>query len=240
MRTWIASIIIVLLFAASLYVLNSTGVDSRRYHAAYNITEKDLPIYLVKRSSDVYQIWKNKGMKGRVVLNIGDFLHFVGFDTSDIYKAKNTYPVSTLNLTEEYEKRIDNRNFLWVSMRSNIARKIYHVVSLDVYREKAGLIKEGLREKKLRGIFISGKTVTTHDRGSQRVITSHIPQLREPALLVIDASYFANYNEETLLQALRTSGLKTDMMILCLEEGNPNVTEREREKLRVFAEKLEK
>ncbi len=54
-------------------------------------------------------------------------------------------------------------------------------------------------------------------------------------LINIDASYFEYSDAESLLSELRHSGITTDMITFCFAEDNPEVTEKERQRLDEFA-----
>ncbi len=232
MGRWTASITIVLFFGASLYFLDHKGRSSRSYGLDHAVT--DAPVYVLASTPDVYRLWKEKGFSGRVVLNVGRYLHFVPVDVEDTYEGISRFPVQTKSMLNEYEGKLDHRNFLMVALLGNIAREVYNVLPSNVFRVKLKAARG------MSGVRVSGKTIQTHHLGARRTISDSIPAIKEPVLLNIDASYFANPGAvESLLKGLKASGIRVDMITFCLSEDNPDVTEAEREMLRGFASRLE-
>ncbi len=232
MRNWAASLAVLIFFAASLYWLGHKGSSSRVYGPDHAVT--DAPVYVLAGTPDVYRLWKEKGFRGRVVLHVGRYLHFVPVDMKDTSEGLSRFPVETISLIKEYEGKLDHRNFLMVALLGNIAREVYNVLPPYVFRGKL----EAARG--MSGVRVSGKRIRTHHLGSRRTISDSIPVLEEPVLLNIDASYFARPGAaENLLKGLKASGIRVDMITLCLSEDSPDVTEAEREMLRGFASRLE-
>lgn len=232
MTKWAFSAVIVLVFSISLFWLNHAGKASRLYGKAYGI--EDTSVHMLNSSKEVYSLWKSRGFKGRVVLHLGEYLHFLQVNTSDVFKGVERFPVKTASLLMKYERELGKDNFLRVAMQGNIAREIINVLPPDVFREKLKAVRgQG-------GVYLEGDKIITHFLGSKRTLTDHIPAVKEPVLLNIDASYFSYSDAETLLTELRKSGIRTEMMSLCLSEDNPDVTDREREKLKNFAGILSK
>jgi hypothetical protein len=175
-------------------------------------------------------------MKGRIVLNVGNFFHFLSIKREDIYRQKSEYPVKRLNLSKEYEKRVNNKNVLRVAMKTGIARMIYHLVSPEVYKEQTRLIEDGIRDGTIKDIWLSADKISTHERGSERVVTVSMPDLSESVLLVLDASYFSYADEGILNRLLNESKIETDLLIFNLERDNADVTMLERQRLKAFAD----
>jgi hypothetical protein len=222
-----ACVLIAVFCAASLYLLGHAGVASREHGTAYGI-DRGMPVQLLNTSREVYLLWKDQEVKGRVVVHMGRYLHFIAVDDMGVYKGRNGFPVQTVSLLEEYEKELGDKNFLWLAMQGGMAREIYNVLSPDVLREKLRMVAGQ------SGVKVSEHEIETHYWGSKRTITDGIPAVEEPVLLNIDASLFSNSEPTVLLKGLKESGIRTDMLTLCLAEDNPNVTEPERERLREF------
>lgn len=235
MSNWIASAMIVFIAGAALVALNSTGNTSRQYEKSYHMGDPRLPVMVEDNSREVYAFIKEKGMHGRILIHLSKYLHFVPPDVSSVYEGIERFPIITKSLSREYEKMVDQRNFLWIAMRTNIARRIYHVLPPYMFTEKREAV-----EAYTRGVSVKQGTIITHFLGSSRVIAERMPTIKEPVLLIIDASYFEYAGGSSLFDDLRASGVKTDLLILCLSEDNPDVQEQERKKLRQFAELLRK
>ena len=232
MRKWAASLAVLIFFAASLYWLGHKGSSSRFYGLDHAVS--DAPVFVLASTPDVYRLWKEKGFRGRVVLHVGRYLHFVPVDMEDAYEGISRFPVETKSLIREYESKLDYRNFLMVALLCNIAREVYNVVPSYVF---LGKLNEA---RGMSGVSVSDESIRTHHLGARRTILDSLPVLEEPVLLNIDASYFADPGAaDSLLEELMASGIRTDMLTLCLSEDSPDVTEAERETLRGFASRLE-
>lgn len=231
----LTSVLIVILVAASLFILSHTGVSSRLYGSAKGFSDGDVPYYILRTSAEVYPFWKSAGVRGRAVIHFGRFLHYVGVDMPGVYEGRDRFPVKTADLLGEYEKKLEYRNFLRVAVKGNVARELYNVLPPEAFREKFRSVGGGSRAE---GVWVAGDTVVTHDFGLRRTITGRIPLVEEPVLINIDASYFSGADAPALLSELKRSGVRTDLLTLTLSEDNPDVSEAERERLREFARLL--
>jgi hypothetical protein len=234
MRKWAVTALLVILSVSTVFILHSIGISSRHVGSASPLSRGGYQIFIANDSAELYSLWKDRGMYGRIVVNVGNYLHFVAIDRGDIYQQRSEYPVSRLSLADEYEKMVSNRNVLRVAMQSGIARAIFHVVSPEVFKEKYALVENGLREGSLNNIWLSDDRIITNERGSERIITTVMPYTREPVLLVIDASFFSYGDEDLLSRILNESDLETDLLIFNLEAGNTNVAMDARRRLKEF------
>ncbi|MBI4710477.1 MAG: hypothetical protein HY806_05660 [Nitrospirae bacterium] len=227
------SLVIAFFFIYSLYTLHTNGLKARVYYTAYGLNDTATPITLFKNSYEVDTFYKTRGVHGRVLVNFGRFLNFVGIENDDVFKNADSFPVKRLNIMEEYEKRLTARNFLWIAMQGNIIREIDYVLPDAVFEEK------GRTAWNEQDVFkATPDRIIAHEWGSRRILSNHIPDIIEPVVLNIDASFFSNTDAVSLAQEIKKSALKADVVTLNLSEDNPDVTEKEREELRKFAELL--
>ncbi len=228
-----SSATILLMFVISLLAVNRAGVAARVYHTTHGISERELPVALVRRTTDVYAYWKEKGVKNRIVVHLGRFLHFVELDPYQGYKTVRKFPLRAESLLPEYEAKLSYLNFLWAAIETDIAREVYNVLPPAAFREKVAEIAQA------EGVWRrSGGTYMTQYYGSLRVIAGDLPREREPVLLNVDASFFATTDPERFVTELRGSGLSVDIVTLCLSEDSPDVTPAERERLLKVADLL--
>jgi hypothetical protein len=223
MKKIIVSLLILIASVASLLLLNQAGISARKGTRTYSLARERFPAYLTKRTVDSYALWHEKGAQGRIVVHLGKYLHFMGSELPgttqipEIVKAHSHFS----------DRRISYRDFLWVALQSNIAREIVTVIPPEEFRKRFGLTDAA-----------PIKDVTDHEYGSPRRFTTSLTSTSEPVLLNIDASYFASADAAKLLDLLQHSGLKADLVTLCLAEDNPDVTDPERQRLLEFARLL--
>jgi len=218
---------LVLIFAAitAILAVQAAGHAARVYGSSVNLSQESFPLYLVRNTTDVYSLWREKHAHGRVVVHMGKFLHFVEPDSPEGYRVSKSYPLTFEKLCEG---EVTYRNFLWAAMQSNVARELYHVVTPHDFRERFGLGDDA----------DTGKNVIEQTFGSRRTLSTRIPSVSEPVLLNIDASFFSSMDIASAVQILKKSGLSVDVVTVCLAEDSPDVTSLERQSARDFATRL--
>lgn len=217
---------IILLFLCSLNVLHREGKASRVFERIYSLSEANIPAYMLNRSSDLYSLWKKKGLRGRIVLHMGRYFHFVSAENALHFGGIGDFEEAREWVRRGAETSVTERNFLWVAVEHDIAREIYHLLP----RSSFGQLLEKARPEER-----DDEGIITSYYGSKRVITDRIPHLHEPVLLNIDASFFESSDVAAIAAELKESGLKVDLLTLCLSEDNPDVSTVERERLREFS-----
>ncbi len=176
---------------------------------------RPLEVHLVADSPALYRLWRNAGVRGRTLVHVGRFLHFVPAQEEDpTTGACVDVPIAG------GEAKLDSRNFLWVAGYAGIVRRIFYVVPPERFRKPPGAWDR---------VDVSG---------FERRVSSHLPELREPVLLDVHASYFESTDGGALREALRASGLDTDLVTLNLALDGSDVSEGARERLRAFARAL--
>lgn len=223
---------VLLVFAGSLLVVAATGKGAREFAPAG--PEHIPPAFIAENAKELYHAWSLKGGKGRVLLHFGRHLHFNSVDDPSVYKASSGYPVRVENPQREYEARLDYKNFLWVALQGNVARYVYNVLPSDIYQEKVRqLMEENYHFLERRdSYFMDGGS------GLLRTITSAMPQVAEPVILNIDASYLGGRDVAAFADDLLKSGLHYDMVTFSLSLDSPDVTDAERKNLIALAERF--
>jgi hypothetical protein len=205
--------------AASLIMLNHQGISSRVQGRAYALSRERFPAYAVTKTGDVYSIWQEKQVHGRIVVQLGRFLHFMEAG----YSSGGPPQIATIVSDHEHFKieRTSYKDYLWVAFQTNIARKIYAVLPPADFKEKFDNPQPQ-------------KEIVVYEYGSPRIFTTKLPSVAEPVLLNIDASFFHATDAAQLIDDLMKSGLKADIVTICLAEDNPDVTDLDRKKARDF------
>ena len=214
MKKIIAAILILVASACSLIGLNHAGISARKELRPFSLARERFPAYLVKRTADSYALWKEKGMRGRKVVHLGRYLHFMASEPPG-----TTVIPEIVNFHARFDDtKVSYRDFLWVALQSNVAREIISVIPPDDFQKRFG----------------SQKDVVDHEYASRRTFTTKFPGTGEAVLLNIDASYLASTEPAQLLDLLLKSGLRADLVTVCLAEDNPDVGAAERQKLLDF------
>ena len=208
---------------ASLIMLNHGGKSARMQGKVFSLARERFPAYTVAKTSDVYSLWQERRVHGRIVVHLGRFLHFMEAGHS------SGGPPRIAAIVADHEhftiERTSYRDFLWVAFQTNIIRELYTVLPPTDFKERFGLTQ-------------AQKEVVTYEYGSPRVFSTKLPSVAEPVLLNIDASFFASTDPAPLLDDLLQSGLQADVVTICLAEDNPDVTSLDRQKARDFTNLL--
>ena len=219
MKKFTLALLIIAGCAASLIILNNEGKAARVQGKAFALARERFPTFAVMETGDVYSLWQEQHVRGRIVVHMGRFLHFMEAGHS----SGGPPQIATVVADHQHFTfdRTSYRNFLWIASQTNIAREIYTILP------PADLKKRFDNTQPLKEIVI-------YEYGSPRIFTTSLPSLAEPVLLNIDASYFASADAAQLLDELMKSGLKADIVTICLAEDNPDVTDLDRQKARDF------
>lgn len=213
---------ILISFLVIIVFLDQYGRSSRVTGRAYSINELGVKTVSVDYPEEAYNTWKQNGLRGRVVAS---FSRSPAIEMPVITLMVG-FPLKVFNISETVEAKLMPENFLSAAIETGIARRLIFIVPEDVF--KVELNKEGVSKG-------NGK-VDVPLFGSQRTITTmpFFKSLNEPLLLYIDASFFGRYEPEEFLRLLRNTGVETDLIVLCRAYNDDGVTDKEREKLRIF------
>ena len=205
--------------AASLVALNHGGHAARVQGRAYALARERFPACVAPDTGDVYSLWQKKRVHGRIVVHLGRFLHFMEAG----HPPGGAPRVARIVADHEHFaiERTSYRDFLWDAFQTDIAREIYTVLPPADFGKRFDTAQ-------------TQKDIVRYEFGSPRIFTTRLPALAEPVLLNIDASFFASTTAAGLMDDLMKSGLKADLVTVCLARDNPDVTETDRQKARDF------
>ena len=226
------SFLILALCTVAIFALNHGGVSSRIQGKAFDLAHDRFPLHVLKTTGDVYALWQEKKAHGRIVVHLGKYLHFTESQVSSGTAGQFFPQISTVARDHLHYRmhQASYRNFLWNAFQANIARRLYNVIPLPDFMQRFGLNDANDAQKEITEKFAASDIYD----GAQRIFTARIPQIKEPVLLNIDASFFASTDATQLFESLMKSGLKSDLVTICLSEDNPDVTDIERQRLRTF------
>jgi hypothetical protein len=229
------SFLLIILCLTTVMTVNHYAIASRVQGKSFSLVQNGFPVHVARTTGDVYALWQEKKVHGRIVVHLGKFLHFMG---AQITTGKSEpYPQIT-NVAQDHQyyrvEQASYRNFLWNAFQSNIARKIYNVLPPAVFMQRFELKDIREAEKEIIEHFDAS---VVYD-GAQRTFTAKLPSIAEPVLLNIDASYFSSVDAAQLLDSLLKSGIRADLVTVCLAEDNPDVNDNERQQLRSFIQLL--
>ena len=218
-----------MLFISVLIIAEKKGINSRRFFRD-EIVGTRIVTLTVDKPTEAYDVWQMMKFRGRVIVSLGRRLNFVQIAASDIIPSYADFPIMPFNLPDKMEKAVTDRNFLFVSMKSGIARGIIHIVPEDVFSEKSAYSGRD-SEVKVRSGAIDAPFL-----GSPRTITTlrNFRGLDEPALLYVNASFFRDREPAEVMEQLRRSGLTADYIVLCRSFDDDEVGETERRRLESF------
>jgi hypothetical protein len=225
------SLMIITGCAAAVIMLNHAGIAARQVGKTYSIARERFPVYVVQNTGDICSLWDEKHAHGRIVVHLGRFLHFMKSGTSGGVKSPMQITRGTryADILAGDPAHFNNdppnyRNFLWVAFQTNIAREIYNVIPPPDFMKRFDLTDQSA----------ALKDIVQHEFGSPRIVATKLPDLAEPVLLNIDASFFASTDPARFLDTLLKSGLNADIVTVCLADDSPDVTTLDRDKTLEF------
>lgn len=232
MKKIFLSLLLLITCAASLVLLNGAGISARQAGKSYSLAQERFPVYVVHKTGDICSLWEEKQVHGRVAVHLGKFLHFLkpashssGSGAPMEITRGTTYADILANDATHYNNdRADHKSYLWVAFQTNLIRAIYHVIPPDDF----------IKRFQLKDASEAQKDKVQHEFGSPRIITTRLPVIAEPVLLNIDASFFASTDPAQFLALLLKSGIKSDVISVCLAEDNPDVSAADRQKMQTF------
>lgn len=232
MRNAVYSLLILILFLSTLYILSSHAMGSRSYgYGIRTVGEKAPEIVVLERQREVYHLWKERRFHGRVVL------HFdTEMDARPFNKMRPHFEYGIfMGVVKDTEEQLDDGNFMYYAMAEGIVRKVIGIVPEVVF--------EATNEKDTRksGYFNYGAYYKGSVAGIPRVITTvkNIPSFEEPVLLDFDVKYFSrsDIDIEELFDKLKT--VKADLVTFSMSEDEEGVTYDGIAKMRKFIGLLE-
>jgi len=202
---WLHALGLVGAAAMAVTALHALGQARRVIGVARPASAPRLDSVLVRRNAAVLDAWRERGVRGRIVVHVGRFLHFV-----------------------QEEPRPDARNYLLVAAETGIARRI-------LYLSPPGTLEARLRTL---GVDRASLPLALPSQVFPRTLLAELPASDEPVLLDVNASWFDEGAPEALMQTLRASRLRIDLVTLSLAEDADDVSDRARAGLRQFAAAL--
>ncbi|BDV44329.1 hypothetical protein GURASL_32520 [Geotalea uraniireducens] len=232
---YLFSAAILLLAFLSCWALDSYGRSARVYNRAGRLNDPAVARVVVTSPQEACLFWKERGYRGRRLVFIGD--RWARFDPSQYNEAPlyRGYPFKLYNLAAKQTREdLDAENFLYIAALNGIVREITAILSPNGFAELAAEARAARNVRFGRhGIFLS-------HQGFPRTFTtaSRFQAGTEPVLLYVSAASFRERDPDELYRRLLQSGLTTDCIVLCLQDGDPAVSPAERAKLARFAELL--
>lgn len=231
----ITCLIITLLTVVAMFGIDRFGKNSRVFGRSGAIQSRYIDNKQVDKPTDAYLIWKQAGYRGRTIVYVSD--RWDSFDPGELIPAQmfRAYPLQLYNAAKLIEdNHLTGVTFLYVASLNKICRRIVAILpenEIERLKEMSAASKDAR---------VSGKGVFVSRQGYPRwfMTAANLSGVGEPVLLYIGASYFKTAEPEELHRQLASSGLQTDCVILCNEEGKDTVTPLEVGKLKRFAQLL--
>ncbi len=219
-----ASLALAIVAMVTLVGVDRFGKASRSYGDVRPIAE--VPKVAIARDAEhAVELWRASGLRGRILVHLGEYLHFIEPGVKYPDERLGQFPY---DIEDTMARHAGDPGLLWVLMRINVARELHNVLPSDVYTNKVGA-----------GGGAPGERSTVQATyGLRRTISDHLIAFDEPVLLSVDASLFASPDGRELAVELRSSSLRTDMVVCNLAEDNPRVSDGARARLRQFAREL--
>jgi len=221
------SLCIVFIFLTTALALNTAGKHARTYAAPQPVSARGIPVHILKNERELYGLYKSLGIRGRIMVHLGRYLHFVDIEPDALLAKTDRFPIQLFNMLDRYEGLLSDRNVLWTAMQANLLREIDYVLPAPMFEER----KRSLAASRTDVLSISHNRIVAHDWGSRRTLSPVLPDLTEPVLLNIDASYLEEADEQAVYAMLAASQLKADVLTVTLSEDNPEISAVARQRL---------
>jgi hypothetical protein len=185
-------------------------------------------VFLSQTDAGVLGAWRSRGLRGRTVVHAGRYLHFVGEEEAQLLSRTLTVPGTGRKLDQLLEARAAPPNYLRVAVALRVARRLFFVSPPKALADRLGSL----------GLTAAALPLHIDVEATPRTLDGTPPQLEEPVLLDVDASWFDEADGHTLLAALRGSRLKIELATVSLAEDAEDVTPAARDAARGFATEL--
>lgn len=221
MNKSVANIVLVLICTVAVLLMHRVGLSVRSESESSLLSTGPLTVVVAERTTDLVRIWQERQVQGRTLVHMGRFLHFVENTDANSIRMNTRDVLRAGGLTHLTTSSVTYRNFLRAAFERNMIRQKYHVFSPQDFKER--FLSDAPDE--------SSKTIVDNEYGSRSFYSNRFPDISEPVLLNVDASYFHASDVENFLGIVRGSTLKVDIVTFCLAEDSPDVSENERIKL---------
>lgn len=221
-----------------LFILSSHGKGSRIFSSnIVTIGEGRPEIAVVEEQWQVYDIWKSRGLHGRVVVHFDNVLDIKPLSGKNMDIVFGYYPGKLETLVNGPEKALGSENFILFAVADDIARKVVGVVPDTKLREIDNALRMSGYMKYsgyYRGFFLNG--------GVPKLITTakKLPSFNEPVLMDFDANFFSSsdVSPREVFDDLKRLRIKTDLVTVSMSRGDKDVSPEGIEKMKVFVELL--
>jgi hypothetical protein len=217
--------------AASL--VQRTGTNARVSGDPWPMDQPLPEVVTVETARGMHNALLGSGRRGRVMVYLSRFLHFVPIEGA-VPDGLNSFPIPSIDLVDAFSARVDAKNLLWVMLQDGIAREVVHLLPPLEYERRRDEISSPSP-----GIDLRPYAIVTHELGSRRTVLADMPLFGEPVILGIDAAYLDGADVSVTVDLLRAPALHVDLVVLNYSLDNPDVSDLARNRLRDLAAALE-
>lgn len=213
---------------AVLVGLEAAGRGARRMGSSAPVARGGAEVALVRDGAEALGAWRSRGFRGRVVVHVGRFLHFVEPEEAGrLGRGELLRTGSGRIVVEEVARRVEDVSYLWAAAQAGVARRIAYAEPPATFRARAAALE-----------LAGDGPLDLQIMGFPREARPALPSVSEPVLLDVAASWFDEGTGEELSRMLEASGLRVDLVTLNLLEGSADVSDAARARLRAFGERV--
>lgn len=226
---WTFSAASVVLVAAILVGLGVWG-SSERWNP-----DADRVVLVVDRSSELPRAWERAGLRGAVLVSASRDLGFQSVPFGAVVTVPAAYPFPAFDYRDAILKYVARDNYVWVASQRGLFRTVDYVLPPEEFERR---VTEG-RALGYSGISADGSAISPNNNGYLRHIAASFPQIHEPVVLGVDASYFTSATAESLKQALDRAALDVRVITLDRALDDTATTDAARARLDDFGRMVE-
>jgi len=241
LRIALYNVFVILFFIVALFFLSSHGKDSRKFAGTIVTFGQGIPeTVLVENQREVYSIWKQRNVYGRVVLHFDTFMDIKPLDENSqdiLFGRLSDWGLSSSSV----EVKMSNENFMLFAITNGTVRKLIGILPEVVYLEGNFYKQEGDSLHSTH-YFPFSKYYRGTVRGSPKIVTilKNLPAITEPVLFNFDSLFFSSPDviPEEIYDELKKLNIKTDLITFSLSSNDKGVTLEGIEKMRRFMKLL--
>lgn len=208
------------------------GKSQRSVRAAGPAVSGAVRRVVVPDPAEAFKLWRKEHQRGRTVLFFGRAWPKVQPDAFLEVPEVRNYPLPLSNYVTFLEERVlDRSTFLFLATETGIARRVVAVVSEPAFQAA----QEANRTAKHQETVAEGLLVPY--MGFPRIFTTlkGLSSPEEPVLVYVAADFFQGSSADELKRRLAEAGVLSDLIVLCEQAGDPEVSEGARRELARFA-----
>jgi hypothetical protein len=203
--------------AVTLLIVQALGTATRSF-APPRPGSRGPEVIVVRSGREALAAWHARGVRGRILVHAGRFLHFMPDEGEQLARELLIGPGTGRAFDERVVASAGPRDYLWVAASAGIIRRIIYLSPPAALDQRLADLHAARAELPL----------TLASEAFPRELRADLPASEEPLLLEVSASWFDDPRAPDLLSSLRAARLRADLVVVNLAEDADDVSGRAR------------